>query len=463
MTENITQVLNISRISKYIDHISFIHSDLRFLQNKFNWTNDDPVGYQLWKKLYQEKIQNKNMYQMVVKKMCRFDCEYNLTVNGVQEKHIVQGKVQKHTVKSFSYKLTWVKMFPSFGLGCTLMYLANLADPKWMSIECEISWLGNVMCMMQNNRKTLVQTPQSPELQRRQKSCFVKINYCYEFLWYSAGKGKRMMIKQKERPLKLQIKDFKYIFDAINVLFPPIFSQDFSYFTTYKRYFNTYIFENHKVKNNSIKAFYIQETNSSLFITKSGNIFECSGKVFISHVLLCDGKQDCPHDASDEIGCKCSSSEFYHSKCKYVITSNEKEVCSIFYHSLRDGNCILYWISSNEIDSFKNQTFQCKDVGSIPKSMENDLVSDCLPEAEDELHLYYLSYYIEIYTCHNMSQIPCRKHHSQCYSISDICVYKLDKFGYLRPCRTGEHLQNCTKFECNMQFKCPGYYCIPYR
>ena len=99
-------------------------------------------------------------------------------------------------------------MFPSFGLGCTLMYLANLADPKWMSIECEISWLGNVMCMMQNNRKTLVQTPQSPELQRRQKSCFVKINYCYEFLWYSAGKGKRMMIKQKERPLKLQSKDF---------------------------------------------------------------------------------------------------------------------------------------------------------------------------------------------------------------------------------------------------------------
>ena len=150
-------------------------------------------------------------------------------------------------------------------------------------------------------------------------------------------------------------------------------------------------------------------------------------------------------------------------KCKYIITSNTKEVCSIFYHSLSDGNCKLYWISSNAVEFLKNQTFQCKDGSSIPKSMENDLVSDCGPEAEDELHLHYLSYYTEIYTSHNMSQIPCREHHSQCYSISDTCVYKLGKFGYLRPCRTGEHLQNCTKFECNMQFKCPGYYCIRYR
>ena len=187
-----------------------------------------------------------------------------------------------------------------------------------------------------------------------------------------------------------------------------------------------------KIIKSSIKAFYVKEINYSLFTNKSGNIFECSEKVFISDVLLCDGKQDCTHDASDEMGCKCSLSEFYHSKCKYIITSNAKEMCSIFYHSLRDGNCKLYWISSNEAESFTNQTFQYKDGSSIPKSMENDLVSDCGPEAEDELHLHYLSYYTEIYTCHNMSQIPCREHHSQCYSISDICVYKLDKFGIFK-------------------------------
>ena len=33
----------------------------------------------------------------------------------------------------------------------------------------------------------------------------------------------------------------------------------------------------------------------------------------------------------------------------------------------------------------------------------------------------------------------------------------------LSPCRTGEHLQNCKYFECNMMYKCPGYYCLPWR
>ena len=27
----------------------------------------------------------------------------------------------------------------------------------------------------------------------------------------------------------------------------------------------------------------------------------------------------------------------------------------------------------------------------------------------------------------------------------------------------GSHLQNCTDFECNLHYKCPGHYCIPWR
>ena len=30
------------------------------------------------------------------------------------------------------------------------------------------------------------------------------------------------------------------------------------------------------------------------------------------------------------------------------------------------------------------------------------------------------------------------------------------------PCRNGGHLENCGNFECNMMFKCPDYYCIPW-
>ena len=30
------------------------------------------------------------------------------------------------------------------------------------------------------------------------------------------------------------------------------------------------------------------------------------------------------------------------------------------------------------------------------------------------------------------------------------------------PCRNGGHLENCEKFECNVMFKCPNYYCVPW-
>ena len=46
--------------------------------------------------------------------------------------------------------------------------------------------------------------------------------------------------------------------------------------------------------------------------------------------------------------------------------------------------------------------------------------------------------------------------------MSDICSYKLNEQGHILPCNKGEHLQNCGMFECNMMFKCPDFYCIPW-
>ena len=48
------------------------------------------------------------------------------------------------------------------------------------------------------------------------------------------------------------------------------------------------------------------------------------------------------------------------------------------------------------------------------------------------------------------------------YEISEICSYRLNEQGHLLPCNKGEHLQDCQQFECNMMFKCPDFYCIPW-
>ena len=52
--------------------------------------------------------------------------------------------------------------------------------------------------------------------------------------------------------------------------------------------------------------------------------------------------------------------------------------------------------------------------------------------------------------------------HIRCFNFTDICLYKLNSKSNMIPCRNGGHLENCGNFECNMMFKCPDYYCIPW-
>lgn len=66
------------------------------------------------------------------------------------------------------------------------------------------------------------------------------------------------------------------------------------------------------------------------------------------------------------------------------------------------------------------------------------------------------------FTCAQIGQLTCSQGFSKCYHISDICIYNLDFLHSLTPYKTGDHIQNCQMFECNMKFKCPGYYCIPW-
>ncbi len=64
--------------------------------------------------------------------------------------------------------------------------------------------------------------------------------------------------------------------------------------------------------------------------------------------------------------------------------------------------------------------------------------------------------------CTPSGLLLCKYEELICYFISDICIFRLDSDGYLSPCRTGGHIENCIKFQCNMMYKCPGSYCVPW-
>ena len=142
-------------------------------------------------------------------------------------------------------------------------------------------------------------------------------------------------------------------------------------------------------------------------------------------------------------------------------------MCSPFYYKNLHGTCIMYnfnesFDQNEKLSISYSNTFVCANGSIINRAFVNDLVPDCSLEGEDENKLITILTTDINFDCDYKYQIPCQKRHSRCYNVSQICKFKLSKIRLLLPCRTDEHLQNCADFECNMMFKCPKHYCIPW-
>ena len=193
-----------------------------------------------------------------------------------------------------------------------------------------------------------------------------------------------------------------------------------------------------------------------------GNVFECRQSIFISYTYVCDGKKDCPGDtAFDEIECICETSLVPLRKCKHFVSRKGIKSCSLLYLTLKDGTCLLYGLLKvNGSLITTNQQFICKSKNVITLIMENDLITDCAhnTDFENQRVLKYDTNFI----CQENGLLLCEAEYKECYSIMELCIYKLNKNNLLIPCRTGEHVANCRLIQCNMKFKCPGFYCIPW-
>ena len=212
------------------------------------------------------------------------------------------------------------------------------------------------------------------------------------------------------------------------------------------------------------EGYYICYGNAKTTQYLKGNLFQCKNEEYISSLFVHDGFQDCNEQylttSSDEtcilIGHICQL------KCK------EKNCkCSPLHFKSRGGSCKSYIDTALQTDTFDTDVsnanmFNCSENVSIKYTSTNDLIPDCGPAAEDEPLLKNLLLNNVHIDCAIPGQIPCRDGHPKCFNITDICIYKLDMFNHLSPCRTGGHMESCTQFECNIHFKCPGFYCIPW-
>ena len=351
------------------------------------------------------------------------------------------------------------------------MLLTNLAEPEWISVDCNEPWAKDVLCEVRDKANYHESLNSSFLLLHACLRGFLFLRgMCYIFLWnVDLYQGHKTNCPEGSKILQMYpgIELFQTLFDAIGAQFPPILSPNFQFVFSYDRYLNIYKYKKHAVNIKEFKGVYIC-SDEVRPVPIGNNLFKCMDGTHILLDQVCDGKIDCPGEQHlDELECQCE--EITNNKCRWIIRTKTRKLCSPFYYMSIEGNCQLYQFSKSSkqakiVPAKEYETFVCDNGIHINSSFVNDLVPDCGPNAEDEFHLLALlnESFTVTYTYSSESEISCLKGHSKCFNISQICVYSVNKYGHLIPCRTGGHLENCKAFECNKMYKCPSHYCIPW-
>ena len=374
----------------------------------FHWSNKDPVSFQQWKLNY---LTNSSLFfrrRNIYSEICSKNDSTSTLITDITT--YLSDISANSTAK------------------CVVLLLMNMAEPAWIRVECGEKLLSKFLCYFEKEQIHVVQSNLIVNRMVFDQSCVIRNKICYLFKWIE-GKPHGITSMGGNKHI---IRLFEYLFHAVSVEFPPIISPDFTKKMTYRKYGRILSYKWHPINKTGLEGLYIiKGFSNTLHI--GGNLFECDDNILISIKFVCDGQIDCVGNRSkDELGCSCNSTNSYSSNCKYLVDEDRKK-CSFYYRKTKKYICEPYY--NLEIFSRKENYY---------KILQIDTDHQC----------QFMKFY--------KSQITCDKCSPQFYDISKICTYQLNSLNHLIPCKSGGHLENCTYFKCNMKFKCPSYYCIPW-
>ncbi len=232
--------------------------------------------------------------------------------------------------------------------------------------------------------------------------------------------------------------------------------------------------------------------------------FSCSDRSCILSHYICDGNEDCL-DGSDEENCD-EVCEFFHQDERQSAGANncyqdcfpKNCTCSaLYYQCQRSGGCIPASTlcdgnfdcvdGEDEMDCYQSEIergltqvipdniFTCQNGARIPQARVNDLIPDCPGgggEDEPRLLLHWAEsgvgsevneHWTRNVSCPNTFTQCIKGLPEICYPRDKICVYEVDSYSmYIKYCRNGAHLDNCSHHECPSMYKCRDSYCVPY-
>ena len=461
----------------------FFHLITLLLLLHYRWSDRQPIAYQDWKNINYGKKRTETHRIGLLRGLCSKQWFF---VNHcfVEQIGTMVKEVQQESLK---------ELYPQKSKAgrCTVLLIPNLAYPQWVSVICDIFLIPHVVCFKYNNTQYML-NPQSSQL-----LCYgqtiLKDNYCYKFIWFH---GRDMSLSQVREQCKqiakdiqviTNIKQFHFIFDAVNNPQFIILSQHTVYLdllisiSFHKTWF-TSKYLTQIINSTDASGHFVSKSDTKALVVDHSNVFLNENKEFMSSKYICDQTLRRP-DLCLPFGRKCKQ----HAK--------ELNYSFLYYES-KDGKCLMFNLQTLERKRLTlsfckihpaERTSHANDF-NMDKAFVDDLIPDCnlVPDykhtirreiayldpinhtlcsekTSDEPQLKVLLTNNTQLGCNRKSEISCRRGHPKCYNITALCLYTLDRFENLSPCRTGSHLESCEKFEYNKNYKCFHYYCIPWR
>ncbi len=323
---------------------------------------------------------------------------------------------------------------------CVSLLLHNFADLMWQRISCTAHLFRIAPCMIAKNNHTIsINVAAQPEQQHCRETEILKNKSCFDFVWKS-----KLYIKQCSSSLSM----FEYLLDALAAtLFPPVVIS-WNKLVQLKRHFHVH---DHKDMPLGIpqEGFCIK-TSSPEKSNASENVFLCEENIQISAQFVCDNVADCQRKVpSDEVNCVWNGTSITQFALLSQVSQGHK-ICSPLFFTSHNNSCLVYVFKEQtrrrtELD--QHTTYQ-RDKHLVKRNVSCKIRKFKMNSLEMQ--------------CDKKFQIQCAADNPTCFNVSKICSFVLDVCGGLQPCEKGEHLQHCKDFECNLMFKCPFYYCVPW-
>ena len=331
---------------------------------------------------------------------------------------------------------------------CTILYMPTLTDTQWVPVSCDELLITNIVCSVKQIEAGSRIQKIKPSIEGCSKNDLLLSVNCYLFMWFDLRQYHDItsmlhMLKKPSLFSTSELKLFHKILNGINM-------DSFTFFTlTMKRSVNVkhLMFKRELFTWKTIQS--SKPTNGVLtwvskpavILPNTENIVRCNNGLYFStaFILFQSFQKRCP---SYLIKFNASL-----SLCNNGLKIHDRRILLPFFFVDRKGQC---------------QTFQQQNINS-DKKIENNLQngkhyhcsnSNCLDNTENR------KYSAEF--CMKLHQFPCKNENRKCFNMTQICRYRLDIYHHIIPCTKGSHLQDCTEFDCNAQFKCPSYYCIPW-